>query len=127
MERRRISSATAWEEEVGYSRAVQVGDRIEVSGTTATDESGAIVGTDDPYRQTVQAIQNVETALREADAGLADVVRTRLFVTDIDNYEAVGEAHGEYFGEIRPATSMYEISALVDEEMLVEIEAVAVV
>lgn len=126
MERTRISSDTAWEEEVGYSRAVRVGDRIEVSGTTATDESGAVVGKGDPYEQTVQAIQNIEVALEAADAGLGDVIRTRLFVTDIDSYDAVADAHGECFGEIRPATSMYEVSALVDEELLVEIEAVAV-
>ena len=125
--RQTVSSGTVWEDEVGYSRAVRVGDRIEVSGTTATDEDGDIVGVGNPYAQTTQAIDNVETALVEAGASLADVVRTRMFVTDVEHYDEVGRAHGEAFGDIRPATSMYEIAALVDPDMLVEIEATAIV
>ena len=125
MTRRRISSGTEWEQTVGYSRAVQTGDQIHVSGTTATDESGDLVGIGDPYRQTEQAIDNIEAALREADSALEDVVRTRLYVTDIEQWEAIGRAHGEVFGEIRPATSMIEVEGLIDTEMLVEIEAVA--
>lgn len=127
MERRRISSGTEWEARVGYSRAVRAGSQIHVSGTTATDEAGDVVGEGDPYEQTEQALSNIEDALTEADASLADVVRTRMFVTDIDDWEAIGEAHGEYFGEIRPATSMLEVSRLINPELLVEIEAVAVV
>jgi enamine deaminase RidA (YjgF/YER057c/UK114 family) len=126
MDRRRVSSGTTWEAEVGYSRAVAVGDRIEVSGTTATDDDGAVVGADDPYAQTVQVIENVERALAELDASLADVVRTRTFVTDIDQWQTVGRAHSEAFGEVRPATTMVEVSALVDPELLVEMEAVAI-
>ncbi|SFR98981.1 Enamine deaminase RidA, house cleaning of reactive enamine intermediates, YjgF/YER057c/UK114 family [Halomicrobium zhouii] len=125
--RQTVSSGTQWEEEVGYSRAVRVGDRIEVSGTTATDEAGEIVGIGDPYAQASQAIENIESALADVDAALTDVVRTRMFVTDVDHYDAVGRAHGEAFGEIRPATSMYEVSALVEPELLVEIEATAIV
>lgn len=125
--RQTIASGTEWEDEVGYSRAVRVGNRVEVSGTTATGEEGTIVGEGDPYAQASQAIGNVEAALEAAGAALGDVVRTRLFVTDIDDYGDVGRAHAEAFDEIRPATSMYEVSALVDRAMLVEIEAVAVV
>ena len=127
MERRRISSGTEWEARVGYSRAIRAGSQIHVSGTTATDDDGDIVGEGDPYEQTRQALSNVEDALIAADASLEDVVRTRMFVTDIDDWEAIGEAHGEYFGEIRPATSMLEVSRLISPELLVEIEAVAVV
>jgi len=127
MERRRISSGTEWESRVGYPRVVRVGSQIHVSGTTATDEDGDIVGEGDPYQQTKQALSNVEDALAEADASLSDVIRTRMFVTDIDDWEAIGEAHGEYFGDIRPATSMLEVSGLIDPALLVEIEAVAVV
>lgn len=127
MKRTRVSTGTEWESKVGYSRAVRVGDRVEVAGTTATDEDGAIVGEGDPYRQTVQTLSNVEAALEEAGATLADVVRTRIFVTDAERWEAVGRAHGEVFAEIRPATTLVEVSALVDPAMLVEIEAVAVV
>ena len=127
MTRQTVSSGTTWEEEVGYSRAIRVGDRVEVSGTTATDDEGEIVDVGDPYAQASQAIDNIESALDEAGASLADVVRTRMFVTDVDHYDAVGRAHSETFGEIRPATSMYEVAALVDPEMLVEIEAAAVV
>jgi enamine deaminase RidA (YjgF/YER057c/UK114 family) len=127
MERERVSTGTPWEDAVGYSRAVRVGDRIEVSGTTATDADGALVGVGDPYAQTVQIVENVERALAELDAELADVVRTRMFVTDVDEWEAIGRAHGEAFGDVRPATTMVEVSGLVDPDMCVEMEAIAVV
>ncbi|MFC5277926.1 RidA family protein [Halorubrum rubrum] len=127
MERKRVSSGTEWESTVGYSRAIRVGSHVHVSGTTATDDDGDVVGEGDPYEQTRRAIRNVEDALREAGASLEDVVRTRMFVTDVDEWEAVGEAHGEAFGNVRPTTSMVEVSRLIDPEMLVEIEAVAIV
>ncbi|MBA2339560.1 MAG: RidA family protein [Pyrinomonadaceae bacterium] len=122
-ERQRISSGTKWEPFVGYSRAVKVGDRIYVSGTTATDERGEIVGIGDAYAQTLQTIRNIERALRHFGAGLETVVRTRMFVTDISRWEEYGRAHGELFGEVRPATSMIEVKNLIDRAMLVEIEA----
>lgn len=124
MERERISSGTEWELTVGYSRAVRVGDEVHVSGTTATEE-GEPVGVGDPYEQTRQVISNIESALSATDATLDDVVRTRLFVTDIDDWETIGRAHGEAFGEVRPATTMVQVDRLVDPEMLVEMEAVA--
>ncbi|MDQ2963364.1 MAG: RidA family protein [Pseudomonadota bacterium] len=121
-----FSSATSWELIVGYSRAVKVGNHIWVSGTTATDGEGRVVGKGDAYRQTRQAIANIGRALAQAGARLEDVVRTRIYVTDIAQWETIGRAHGEAFAAIRPATAMVEVSRLIDAGMLVEIEADAV-
>jgi enamine deaminase RidA (YjgF/YER057c/UK114 family) len=127
MQRKNVSSETQWELVLGYSRVVRLGDSVYVSGTTATDKEGNIVGAANPYAQTIQIIKNIQMALQAVSASLKDVVRTRMYVTDINNWKKVGQAHAEFFKQIRPASTLVEVSHLINPEILVEIEVDAIV
>jgi enamine deaminase RidA (YjgF/YER057c/UK114 family) len=127
MQRKNVSSETQWELILGYSRVVRLGDSVYVSGTTATDKEGNIVGVADPYAQAIQVIKNIQTALQAVGASLKDVVRTRMYVTDINNWKKVGQAHAEFFKQIRPASTLVEVSRLINPEILVEMEVDAIV